>query len=255
MPRVVIPLGVIIDTDVTRSLAKFQELCNKLRLNIDIRRPALLEKLNLIFANFNKGLYTKFNGREYSSDIMGLVLLFNLENFLSEDVLARTDWRDQWHTKWKECWNAMCVVDERALNLIRMLQTNPEVEIIIYSETNPLHHGTIRTQVEAKDLSMPNLLTTYERQKSHEDLLSDILTTDPQDTIVVIGNPSGIAHPTFKGLAEAKVANVKKLVEGANAKVFELNGKVMLVEDLRQIFTLANSLHATPKAMPTVMPA
>lgn len=254
MPKIVIPLGVIIDTDVTRSLNKFQRLCNQLKLNVDITRPALLEKLNLIFANFNKGLYTKFNGREYSVDIMGLVLLFNLENFLSEDVLARTDWRDQWQAAWQECWNAMCVVDERALSVVRILQTNPDFEIIIYSETNPLHHESIRRQIEAEGLTMPNLLTTYEKQKSHQELLSDILSIEPQDTLVVIGNPSRIAHPTFKALAETKVANVRKLVQESNTTVFELSDKVMQPEDFALISEAANELRSASKVMPKYAP-
>ena len=255
MPTIILPLGVIVDTDIMRSVRAFQALADEHSLGINIQQS--LPKLAGLFNKFKAGELTE---SEFETNLISAVAdLVSPANkaFLQTIENKWEDWQTSWKLSWRICWNEMCVIDGRAIILAKVIADNPDIKFQVYSETNPTHFTYIVNKLKEAEAELANVYSTFELKLSINDLLKTIFMISADDIkahqcLFVLANISHIKDPFAHAEATKKYVAICNLLVANDIENTLLGGKHMTVDDLERFIRIARQLnHETRIDMPS----
>jgi hypothetical protein len=245
MQLLLIPFGIIINTDVSRSVLAFKALIEELDLGIEVNTELKIS-LNGLFQKYNSGVLTE---SEFAQ-----ALLTAIAAKIPAEKVQNLDpkWQEFWQEKWKSCWNAMCIIDATVIQTCRLLTTNTAVKCCVYSETNPTHLEYINACLAAEEIEL-SVRTTFDFQNSLVKLLQ-ALVVENADSIarnncsIMVGNPELVKDEYFRNLAIAKVQSVLDVIVPHNIQVIKLESGKSTLEQLPQIFANLLQVEANSEA-------
>lgn len=170
MSATIVSLGMIAQTKNERSVAEFQRLADEAGLKDDesgekLKVVTLLPQLQPLFLDYNLG---KFSPEEF-------IEAFHKILPVPKDAI-------------KAAWNAMCIVDDEALETLALIQATNEgkeevEQIYIYSDTNPMHLEKILSEVSSRKSTIGKItvFTTFEHGVPKEKLLGVVVNKAKED--------------------------------------------------------------------------
>ncbi len=205
MNLLLIPLGLIVKTDVNKSLQAFAGFFNALELGIEDTLPKeVLYSLNPLFNEFNLG--------NIDTDIFSASLLATIIKLVPEhkkDKIAKLE--KEWPVVWKDLWNRQCSVEGKSIAvMLKIAAAAHGVGVVIFSETNPVNFEYISNQFAMHDVgfeelrSRDRLLISFEQRKTAAQMLDDYMKAHPFKAFRLAGNLADITNPLFYQLAVHK---------------------------------------------------
>lgn len=238
MPAILISLGTIVRTDNEESFKIFQQLATEAGLKDATGSPlqvrSLLPRLLPLFPKYNQG--------ELSTDQFITALQEILP--LSKDQI-------------KEAWNAMCIVDEQALETLATINSfkkSKSEKIYIYSDTNPLHLDKILSEVAGKKPSIGQLtiVTTFQQKLPKPRLLlyvADLIKQDGYEECVLVKGKNGIEDKTLNEQFKVREQQVSESVAAAE-KSKQLKITVHEIDGTRLSASVLAAIQESYKAEP-----
>jgi hypothetical protein len=248
MHTIIIPLGVIVDTDVMLTIKAFQDLCDNLKLGVRVQTKETLGALNPLFDKFKAGPLSE---KEFETELLAAVdALIPAAHKLSLDP----SWQTTWKESWKTCWNAMCIVDARALDVAKLISRSTAIEFHIYSETNQTHLAHITKHFSDYKVIFKNLHTTFEHNNSIGELLTHVLTLctdaiEAKECALVLGDFSKVKDPFFQDLALKKREVITAIAKENSLIIFEVTSKHV---DTMQLIGFVNQFQSNLKPTPAL---
>lgn len=202
MNLLLIPLGLIVRTDVNQSLQAFAGFFNALELGIPTPfSQDVLTSLNPLFNDFNLG---KLETEAFSEVLLAEII--KLVPAAKSDKIPKL--KKEWPVVWKDLWNRQCSVEGTSIAVMLHIITRQEPNVIIYSETNPVNFKYICDMLAIHDVGFESLtdrlLLSFEQNKNAGQMLADYLKLNPLKAFRLVGNLGEITSPVFYHLAKAK---------------------------------------------------
>lgn len=163
-----IPLGLIVDTQIDRSLAEFVRLFHALKLGIKLDKP-FTDGLTDKFLKFNFGGYATCE--EFAQDLMGYIEA----KIPPDNKEVYPKWKEVFMAEFLENWNKQCLANDESVAVVQFILANPDIEFVIFSETNIANYEDIVKQFTAKgvDITKLNIRLSYVEKKPVEVLMAE----------------------------------------------------------------------------------
>lgn len=259
MYTIMIPLGLIVDTDVERSIKAFGQLFTALKLGIDL--GALLPELQPKFEKFYLGGYA--NEQEFADDLLATIKA----KIPADNTELNPAWEEVWQAEWREYWNEQCRITPNTIAVLELIAQNPDLSFVIFSETNPTHYAFINAELirQGVDVTKLNICTSFAARQPIEKLMALFLAGNEDaakhQCTRITGNVNNITNPMFKHLARAKEQRILEalapydLITVTIPETQLITVKLqMIIDDIRrtlQAGSQASALHNSSLSSPT----
>ncbi len=227
MPTVIIPLGLIVKTNDAAAISAFQSLADKHNLGLNI--TARISGLMPLFMRYNSG---EINEEVFEAHLLDF-LTSEQKIFSLTDQVRKAQLQQKLTQEWKACWNAMCEVDQRALQILACFNERTDIELVVYSDSNPTHIKHISARLNIKPESIH---TTFATGSTIPMIIIKLVDDCPDinNLKVLVGNPSHIKNPVLRARGEDKQQRILAVIPEQTAVI--INSQYLEPMELLEIF-------------------
>lgn len=221
---IILSLGNIIETDFSLSIQAFQKIEDRLMPGRKVQE--LIPELISTFKDFNLGKLTE---AEFQQQLIKVLL--------DEQQATELGSKEEFLRELQDAWNALCMVDEQAVTLIKSIINNYKrlgVNVVIYSDTNETNFKHIfkmvcdleqsKTERLKLELFFEEIRTTFEYGMSKAELLKDLVNkAKPCDPCkLVFTSAENIANSFLKEMTEIRDKAILDVVDSTKATKIEI---------------------------------